>query len=98
MRMLGRDGIGRGVALAVGLAIGLRALQVADLFYQKGSYYAISGGGTVIGLVVAIVFVGGLVLWRLNSSPDGTGGPRLLALDAGMILGALVRLVVFGVG
>jgi hypothetical protein len=95
MKVLGRDGIGRIVALAAGLAVGIRAQQVADLFYKQGSYYAISGAGMVIGLVVAVAFFGGLALWRLNRSPQGTGGPRLVALDAGIIFGALVGWVVF---
>jgi len=95
--MLDRDGIGRFVALAVGLAIGFRALQVIHNFTGSGEEF--SGGmaqGTLIGLVVAVAFVGGLALWRGNRSPDGTGGPRFVALDAGMILGALVGSVVFG--
>jgi hypothetical protein len=96
MTILGRDGIGRVVALAVGVAIGLRALQVANVYFEKGSYYAISGGGTVIGLVVAVGFVGALALWRRNRSPDGTGGPRLVALAAGMILGGFVGWIMFG--
>jgi hypothetical protein len=49
----------------------------------------------VIGLVVAVVSVAGLALWRLNRNPDGTAGPRLAALDAGIILGALVGWAVF---
>lgn len=89
MTILGQDGIGRVVALAVGVAIGLRALQVARNFNEQGGLYAISGGGTVIGLAVAVGFVGALALWRRNRSPDGTGGPRLAALGAGMILGGL---------
>jgi len=96
MRMLGCDGIGRVVALVVGAAIGLRALQVAGFFFEQGSYYSISGGGTVIGLVVAIGFVGGVALWRLDRSPEGTGGPRLVALDGGMILGGVIGWMAFG--
>ncbi len=88
--MLDRDWIGRVGALAVGVAIGLRALQVANVYFEKGSYYAISGGGTVIGLAVAVGFMGALALWRHNRSPDGTGGPRLAAIAGGMILGGLV--------
>jgi len=94
--MLGRDLIGRLAFLAIGAAIGLRAAQVAVRYYEQGSYYAISGGGMVIGLVVAIAFVGGLALWRVNRRPAGTGGPRLAALAGGMILGALVGWMVFG--
>ncbi len=93
--MLDRDWIGRVGALAVGVAIGLRALQVANVYFEKSSYYAISGGGTVIGLVVAVGFVGGLALWRGHRSPGGTGGPRLAALAAGMILGGVVGAIVF---
>jgi len=94
--MLGRDLIGRLAFLTIGAAIGLRAAQVAARYYEQGSYYAISGGGMVAGLVVAVAFVGGLALWRVHRRPDGTGGPRLGALAAGTILGALVGLMVFG--
>jgi hypothetical protein len=50
----------------------------------------------VIGLIAAVVFAGGLAAWRYNRSPEGTGGPRLVALDGGMVLGALVGWIVFG--
>jgi len=50
----------------------------------------------VIGLVVAIGFVGGVALWRLDRSPEGTGGPRLVALDGGMILGGVIGWMAFG--
>jgi len=94
--MFGRDGIGRIVALTVGLAIGFRAFQVMRNFSQQDQVFS-SGmaQGTVIGLVVSVVFVAGLAVWRLNRRPTGTGGPRFAALDAGMILGALVGSVVF---
>ena len=95
--ILGRDRTGRVVALVVGLAIGFRALNVMRNF--NGSGDPLSTGmaqATFIGLVVAVVFVAGLALWLLDHSPRGTGGPRFAALDAGMILGALVGWIVFG--
>jgi hypothetical protein len=96
--ILGRDGIGRVIALVVGAAVGLRAMQVARNFNAQGSYSTIAAGGTMIGLLVAVVFVAGLAIWRGNRRPDGTGGPRFVALDAGVIVGALVGWVVFGAG
>jgi hypothetical protein len=96
MKMPRRDPIGRLVFLAIGAAIGLRAAQVADNFYERGSYYAISGGGMVFGLIVSVALVGALALWRARRRPDGNSGPRLGALAIGMILGALVGMVAVG--
>ena len=95
--MLGRDRTGRVVALVVGLAIGFRALNVMRNF--NGSGDPLSAGmaqATFIGLVAAVGFFGGLGLWLLDHRPGVTAGRRLLVLDAGMILGAVVGCIVFG--
>jgi len=95
MTPLGTDWIGRVVAFVAGAAVGLRALQVIRNFNEMGGYSSIAAGGTGFGLMFAIAFVGGLAAWRLNRSPHGTGGPRLVVLDAGIVVGALVGLVAF---
>jgi hypothetical protein len=98
MASLGSDAVGRIVALVAGLAIGLRAMQVVRNFATGGGWLGSGfGQGTVIGLVATIVLVGGLAAWRLASKPGGSGGPRLLALDAGMVMGGVVGSMVFRV-
>jgi hypothetical protein len=39
--------------------------------------------------------VSGLALWRRKRRPEGTGGPRLAAIAAGMVLGGVVGAIVF---
>ena len=97
MQVLARDRAGRIVASLVGIAIGLRALQVTANFRgSDGEFSAGLAQGTLVGFTVAIVAVAGLAAWRLSRAPDGAGGPRLAAAAGGMILGAVAGLFLFG--
>lgn len=86
---LGRDALARMLFLGIGTAVGLRAAQVIRDFSELTGYNSIAAGGTLVGLVVTLVFLAMLgVAWDRRHR-GGVGAARLWAACAGIIGGFL---------
>ncbi len=89
-----RTPLGSLVALVLGLAIGVRAIQVVDQ-YALAPQTLDPSSGTAFGFAVTAGLVFGLAIWARLVSPNGMAWPRFTALGVGMLLGGLIGWAAF---